>query len=476
MKKIKEECGVYGIISKESSRLANSVYYGLFALQHRGQDSCGITVNDDGIFSTYKDSGIVNDIFTPDILNSLGEGTMALGHVRYGDNKSKDRSNALPIVIDHSKGRMAISYNGSLVNRHELHRELEAEGSIFHTKSDAELISHILTKERLTSSSIEEAVTKGMLKLQGAYSILIMSPSKMIAVRDPHGFRPLSFGICDDGTYVIASETCALDSAGAKIVRDVEPGEIIIFDINGITSIDTHCNKVPKKLCIFEYLYFARPDSVVDGISVHKARANAGAQLYIQNPIEADIVIGVPDSGLDAAIGYARQSGIPYGIGFIKNKYIGRTFIAPGQSTREDKVKIKLNVLAETVRDKRVVLVDDSIVRGTTSLKIVTLLRNAGATEVHLCSSAPMFINTCPYGTDIDSKENLIAFKHSLEEMKKMIGVDSLTFLSNENLPKIIESDDAQGYCSACFDGNYPTKLPTIVEDKYSSKISKKTE
>ncbi|MDD4376668.1 MAG: amidophosphoribosyltransferase [Eubacteriales bacterium] len=473
MRKLNEECGIFGVFAPFTQDVAHTTYYGLFALQHRGQESCGIVVNDDGVFNHYKDSGIVNDIFTPMVINNLGKGNMALGHVRYGTASTKDRLNAQPIVVNHIKGRMAIAHNGSLVNGYDLRRELEMEGSIFHTTGDAEVISHILTKERLKCNSIEEAISSGMDILKGAYSIVVMSPSKLVAARDEYGFRPLCYGQCDDGTYIVASETCALDSVGAKFIRDIEPGEIVIFEKNGIRTITEHCNKKEKRLCIFEYLYFARPDSVVDGVSVHNARLIAGACLAMEHPVQADIVIGVPDSGLDAAIGYARQAGIPYGIGFIKNKYIGRTFIAPGQESREDKVKIKLNVLAQTIKGKRVVLVDDSIVRGTTAARIVKLLREAGATEVHMRSSAPMFLNPCYYGTDIDSRKNLIACNHTLEEMEKIIDVDSLGFLDADHLNMLIGTAPGTGFCSACFDGNYPTEVPgEIQEDKFSKKIS----
>lgn len=473
MGKLNEECGIFGVFAPNIQNVASTTYYGLFALQHRGQESCGIVVNDDGVFTHYKDSGIVNDIFTPEILNGLGDGSAALGHVRYGTADTKDRLNAQPIVINHIKGRMAIAHNGSLVNGYELRRELEMTGSIFHTLGDAEVISHILTKERLNCNSIEEAITNGMNILKGAYSIVVMSPSKLVAARDAFGFRPLCYGQCSDGTYIIASETCALDAVGAKFVRDILPGEIVVFEKEGIRTITDHCNTKPKKLCIFEYLYFARPDSVIDGISVHEARLNAGACLALEKPVQADIVIGVPDSGLDAAIGYSRQSGIPYGIGFIKNKYIGRTFIAPGQAAREDKVRIKLNVLAQTVKDKRVVLVDDSIVRGTTAARIVKLLREAGAKEVHMRSSAPMFLNPCYYGTDIDSRSKLIACNHTLEEMTKIIDVDSLGFLNVDHLNMLIGAEPNEGYCSACFNGEYPTEIPESKPvDKFLKKIS----
>lgn len=477
MSSLREECGVFGVFGTETQNVASTTYYGLFALQHRGQESCGIVVNDDGVFNYYKDAGLVNDVFTPEILQELGEGNMAIGHVRYGTTGKSDRLNSQPIVVNHHKGRMALAHNGNLVNSYELRQELEAEGSIFHTTSDTEVISYIITKERIKSDSIEEAVNASMDKIKGAYSLVIMSPSKLIAVRDELGMRPLCYGQKEDGTYIVASETCALDSVSAKYIRDVEPGEIVIFEKEGIRSIKDHCEKQPHKICIFEYIYFARPDSVVEGKSVHEARLKAGACLAMEHPVQADVVIGVPDSGLDAAIGYSRQSGIPYGIGFIKNKYIGRTFIAPGQKVREDKVRIKLNVVADTVKGKRVVLVDDSIVRGTTSARIVKLLREAGATEVHMRSSAPPFINPCYYGTDIDSKENLIACKHTIPEIEKIIGVDSLGYLDVNHLNMLIGKAPGEGFCHACFSGEYPTEQPgRVVKNKFEKKISEKEE
>ena len=462
MSNLHEECGVFGILAKERCDVASTTYYGLFALQHRGQESCGIVVNDDGLFATHKDNGLVNDVFTPDEMTKLGFGDMAVGHVRYGTTGSANRANAQPIVVNHVKGPMALCHNGNLINSFELRERLELEGSIFHTSSDTEVISYIITKERLTAPSIEEALCRAMRRIQGAYSLVVMSPSKLIAARDPHGFRPLCFGTLPDGSYVIASESCALDAVGASFVRDVEPGEIIVFEKNGMRSIREHCGACKPSLCVFEYIYFARPDSVVDGASVHEARVRAGAFLAKKNPVEADIVIGVPDSGLDAAVGYARESGIPYGIGFIKNRYIGRTFISPGQKSREDKVRIKLNPIASVVRGKRVVLIDDSIVRGTTSKRIVSLLRDAGATEVHFRVTAPPFLNPCYYGTDIDSRDALIACRHTVKEIAEIIGVDSLGFLALEDVHCLADGGTCGGYCDACFSGSYPTQVPTV--------------
>ena len=476
MSSLREECGVFGVFSPQTADVASTAYYGLFALQHRGQESCGIVVNDDGIFQSYKDTGLVNDVFTPQILAELGEGNMAVGHVRYGTTGGNDRSNAQPIVVNHIKGRMALAHNGNIVNCEQLRRELELEGSIFSTTSDTEVISYIITKERLKAPSIEQAVNQAMRRVKGAYSLVILSPSKLIAVRDAHGFRPLCYGKTADGRYVVASESCALDAVSAQFVRDIRPGEILVFDQDGVRSITDHCGKTDGSLCIFEYIYFARPDSVIDGCSVHNARMRAGAFLALEHPVQADVVIGVPDSGLDAAVGYAKQAGIPYEIGFIKNKYIGRTFIQPGQKSREDKVKIKLNPIADVVRGKRVVMIDDSIVRGTTSACIVKLLREEGAKEIHMRVSAPPFLNPCYYGTDIDSRENLIAAKHTVDEIAQIIGVDSLGYLSVESVKQIAKGLHGTGYCTACFDGEYPTEIPeTTSKNRFESKISAQT-
>ncbi len=465
---------VFGIFGTETADVAASVYYGLYALQHRGQASSGIVVNDEGVFHAYKDSGIVNEVFTPNVLRSLGLGQMAVGNVRYGTSDTKDRINAEPVVVNHSKGRMAISLDGKLVNGAELKRERELQGSIFHTGNDAEIISATIIKERITSSSIEEAVDRAMTRLDGAYSLVIMSPQKLIAARDPRGMHPLCYGIRNDGEYVVASETCALNSVGATFVRDVKPGEIVVFSKEGVRSIEEHCGKAEERMCVFEYLYTARPDSVIAGCSVHLARKRAGAYLAKAHPVEADVVIGAPDSGIDAAIGYAEETGIPYGLGLIKNKYIGRTFIDPGQNVREDKVKIKLNPVVETVKGKRVILVDDSIVRGTTMVRVVKLLRDAGATEIHVRSSAPKFLNPCYYGTDISSRASLVACTHSTEEMAKMFGADSLGFLPVEDVFKLGLGGECKGYCAACFNGEYPTPEPaTDASDKYDQKISK---
>ena len=435
--------------------VANISYYGLYALQHRGQESCGIVVNDDGLFASHKDLGLVSEVFSEGILKSLPKGTMAVGHNRYGTTGSTRRSNCQPIEVNHQKGRMAIAHNGNLSNAAELRSALELSGAIFHTTSDTETIAYIVTKERLSAPSIEEAVSRAMNTLEGAYSLILMSPQKLICARDPYGFRPLCYGITEDGMYVAASESCAIKAVGGRIIRDLEPGEILVFSKEGVVSRREHCGSKRKHLCVFEYIYFARPDSVINGLSVHESRLNAGRILAQEKPVDADLVIGVPDSGLDAAFGYSMSSGIPYDIGLIKNKYIGRTFIDPGD--RLDKVKIKLSVVEGVVKDKKIILIDDSIVRGTTSRRIISLLREAGAKEVHMRVCAPPFLYPCFYGTDIDSSENLVACQHTVPEISEMIGADSLAFFPVGKLELLA---GGHNYCSACFDGRYPTGIP----------------
>lgn len=454
LQKVHEECGVFGIYSRQNNDVATKAYHALFALQHRGQESCGIVVNNAGVMRGHRDTGLVNDVFTHTELASLGEGNIAVGHVRYGTTGNTSRRNAQPLTINHIKGSMAIAHNGSLSNNASLRRELELIGSIFHTTSDTEVIAYHITKQRLSSRSIEEAVLNAMAVLEGAYSIVLMSPRKLIGARDPLGFRPLCIGQMGD-SFLLASESCALDAVGAEFLRDVEPGEVVVIDENGLRSLRNYCHEGEKSLCVFEYIYFSRPDSVVDGSSVHIARLRAGSMLALEHPVQADVVIGVPDSGIDAALGYARQSGIPYDIGLIKNKYIGRTFIQPTQEQRESSVHIKLNAVKAAVDGKRVVLIDDSIVRGTTCARLVKLLREAGAKEVHMRVSAPPFLYPCHFGTDIDSQDKLIACKYSIEEIAGIIGVDSLGYLKVEDLAKIPDRYNS-GICSACFTGEYP--------------------
>ena len=471
---VHEECGVFGVMSAKKEQVAELVYYGLYALQHRGQESCGMVVNDDGVFSSYKDLGLVSEVFSKDILSHFPEGTMAVGHVRYGTTGGNTRSNCQPIEVNHQKGKMALAHNGNLSNALELRDRLELSGAIFHTTSDTETIAYMITRERLTAPSIEEAVSRAMKSLEGAYSLVLMSSTKMIAARDPYGFRPLCYGKMSDGAYVVASESCALAAVGAELIRDIQPGEILVFHPSGVESRREHCGKQKKKICIFEYIYFARPDSVIDGVSVHESRIKAGELLAEKYPAETDIVIGVPDSGLDAALGFSKKSGIPYGIGLIKNKYIGRTFISPGQNERLDQVRIKLSPVKSVIDGKRVVLIDDSIVRGTTSRRIVKLLRDAGAREIHMRISAPPFLHPCYYGTDIDSEENLIACHHSAEEIAELIGADSLGYLEVGKLDRLIHCRD---YCAACFHGEYPTKIPTdLRKDRFEQKLSERAQ
>ncbi len=467
---IHEECGVFGVIRPAPADVGRIVYYGLYALQHRGQESCGIVVNDDGVFASHKDLGLVGEVFSRDVLERFPRGAMAVGHTRYGTTGASSRRNCQPIEVNHQKGHMALAHNGNLSNAARLRSELELTGAIFHTTSDTETIAYIITKERLTAPSIEDALSAAMNRLEGAYSLVLMSPQKLICARDPHGFRPLCYGKLPGGGYAAASESCALTAVGAEFVRDLEPGEILIFQGDTVASRREHCGKCPASHCVFEYIYFARPDSVIDGMSVHAARLRAGEVLARTHPVEADVVVGVPDSGLDAALGYSRASGIPYGIGLVKNKYIGRTFIAPGQEYRMDQVRLKLSAVQESVAGKRVVLVDDSIVRGTTSARIAGILREAGALDIHLRISAPPFLNPCYYGTDIDSRETLIACHHSVEEIAKMLGVDSLGYLPASALEELCTC-----HCCACFTGEYPTAVPSDTrKDRFERKLSER--
>ena len=471
---IHEECGVFGVFARETTDVASLAYYALYALQHRGQESAGIAVNDDGVFTAYRDVGLVSEVFPKERLQALGTGSIAVGHVRYGTTGSDNKRNVQPILVNHFKGRMALAHNGNLTNSQELRQKLESSGSIFHTTTDSEVIAYIIVQERLKTSSIEAAVSAAMGHIEGAYSLVISSPTKLIAVRDPHGFRPLCMGHLKDGSVVFASESCALDAIGAEFDRDILPGEIVVADKSGVRSDTSHCGKAEKRLCVFEFIYFARPDSVIDGSSVHIARQRAGAFLALEHPVQADIVIGVPDSGLDAAMGYARQSGIPYGMGFIKNKYIGRTFISPTQDMRENEVNIKLNPIRSVVEGKRVVLIDDSIVRGTTCRRTIDLLRKAGAKEIHMRVSAPPFVSECYYGTDIDDKNKLIANHHTVEEIAEIIGVDSLGYLSIEDVVKLADNTQG-GFCTACFGGGYPTAIPQDSgKDRFECKISER--
>ena len=457
MAKLHEECGVFGIFDPKGNP-ANTTYYGLVALQHRGQEGCGIAVNRDREIYHYKDVGLVNDVFNEEILGKLS-GRMAIGHVRYSTAGGSARENVQPLVLRYIKGTLAISHNGNITNVDEIRKELEHSGAIFQTTADTEIIAYLIARERITAGSIESAVKNAMKKLKGAYSLLVMSPNKLIAARDKWGFRPLQMGKRDDAV-VFASETCAFDAIDAEFVRDIAPGEIVTIEAardggdGYFMTEDTElCDSVPSSMCIFEHIYFARPDSTIQNEVVHECRKRAGAFLAMQAPVDADIVIGVPDSGLSAAQGYSEYSGIPIDTGFIKNKYIARTFIKPTQGAREVAVKMKLNVLKSAVQGKRVIMVDDSIVRGTTSGRIVKLLRDAGAKEVHVRISAPAFKWPCFFGTDIPDRDLLIANNHTTEETRKIINADSLEYLSLENLHNIAPNSSC-GFCDACFTGN----------------------
>jgi amidophosphoribosyltransferase len=455
---IHEECGVFGIYSPVPADLAPLARFGLYALQHRGQESAGIALNDDGVFRACRGVGLVNEVLSSEKLEALGQGNIAVAHVRYATTGADNLRNVQPLIINHHKGSMALAHNGNLTNAFELRTALEQRGSIFHTTTDSEVIAYVIVGQRLCCGSIESAVCAAMDVIHGAYSLVVSSPTKLIAARDPHGFRPLCLGRRADGSVVAASESCALDAVGAAFLRDVEPGEVVMVDENGLHSDRSHCGRSRRSLCVFEYIYFARPDSVLDGKSVCLARQRAGEFLAQEHPVEADVVVGVPDSGLDAAIGYARASGIPYAIGLTKNKYVGRTFIAPTQSERETGVNLKLNPIRSVIEGKRVVLIDDSIVRGTTCRRTVELLRRAGAKEVHMRISAPPFIAPCFYGTDIDSADGLIANHHTVPEIAKLIGADSLGYLSLEHAGLLTGEDS--GFCMACFSGDYPTEIP----------------
>lgn len=454
-----EECGVFGVYAGKTVPIAEMTYLGLYALQHRGQESCGIAVSDDGLFRQHRGDGLVAEVFSEEELSHLGEGSIAVGHVRYSTTGGKNANNIQPVVVCHVKGNMALCHNGNLVNANELRRSYELNGAIFHGTTDTESIIYTIVGERLHTASTEEAVASAMPKLQGAYSCILMTATKLIAFRDPNGFRPLCYGQTAAGEYVVASESCALDAVDAYFIRDIEPGEIMIFSKEGVQSDCRHCGKKPT-LCVFEYIYFARPDSIIQGASVHSARLSAGRSLARESPVDADVVIGVPDSGIDAAVGFSQESGIPYSIGFLKNKYVGRSFIAPSQQLREKAVRIKLNVIRETVAGKRVVLIDDSIVRGTTCARIVKLLRDAGAKEVHMRVCAPPFRHPCFFGTDVDSEENLIACKlHSVKEIAQAIGVDSLAYLSIDAAHALAGENGCE-YCDGCFTGQYPIDIP----------------
>ena len=456
-----EECGVFGMYDLDGNDVASTIYYGLFALQHRGQESCGIAVSDTcgpkGKVTVHKDMGLVNEVFTQDILDSM-KGDIGVGHVRYSTAGASTRENAQPLVLNYVKGTLGLAHNGNLINANDLRKELEYTGAIFQTTIDSEVIAYHIARERLNSKTVEEAVKLAAKKIKGAYALVVISPRKLIGARDPYGFKPLCIGKRDNA-YILASETCALDTLGAEYVRDVLPGEVVtITPEKGIVSDTSLClPKGQEARCIFEYIYFARPDSQIDGVGVYHSRIMAGRFLAIDSPVEADLVVGVPESGNAAALGYALESGIPYGKAFVKNGYVGRTFIKPKQSNRESSVKIKLNVLREAVEGKRIIMIDDSIVRGTTSDRIVRMLREAGATEVHVRISSPPFLWPCYFGTDIPEREQLIAYNRTIDQIREVIGADSLGYLE---IPRLEEIADGLSICKGCFTGKYPIEPP----------------
>ena len=454
-----EECGVFGAYDMDGGDVAPTVYYGLFALQHRGQESCGIAVTDtygERKVRSKKGLGLVNEVFDEESLHSL-HGNLGVGHVRYSTAGGSRAENAMPLVINYVKGVLAIAHNGNLTNAVELRHELEHTGAIFQTTIDSEVIAYHIARERLKAPNVEGAVKNAMKKIKGAYALVVISPRKMIGARDPFGLKPLCIGKRDN-TYVLASESCALAAIDAEFVRDVEPGEIVSITKDGISSdMSMAIDPAKQARCIFEYIYFARMDSTLDGVNVYHARMTAGRALAESYPVDADLVVGVPDSGLVAARGYSEQSGIPNGMAFHKNSYVGRTFIKPRQSERESSVRIKLNVIPEVVRGKRIVMVDDSIVRGTTCANIIRMLKKAGATEVHVRISSPPFLYPCYFGTDVPSNEQLIAHSHTTEQIREMIGADSLGYME---IDKLRDMAGDLSYCDACFTGNYPMEVP----------------
>lgn len=458
--KLGEECGVFGIYDFDGNDVASSIYYGLFALQHRGQESCGIAVSDTngpkGLVKSAKGMGLVNEVFTEDAIDEM-HGNIGIGHVRYSTAGESSRENAQPLVLNYIKGTLVLAHNGNLINALELREELAYGGAIFQTTIDSEVIAYHIARERVNEKTAEEAVARAMKKIQGAYSLVVMSPRKLMGARDPYGFKPLCIGKRDNA-YILVSESCALDTIGAEFVRDVLPGEIVTITEKGIESDTSLC--LPKEQragCIFEYIYFARPDSRIDGVGVYHSRVMSGRYLAMDSPVEADLVVGVPESGNAAALGYSLQSGIPYGTAFVKNSYVGRTFIKPKQSSRESSVKVKLNILKEAVDGKRVIMIDDSIVRGTTSDRIVSMLKEAGAREVHMRVSSPPFLWPCYFGTDVPARKQLIAYKRSIEEIRGIIGADSLGYLEIERLSEMVEG---LPICKGCFTGTYPLNPP----------------
>jgi amidophosphoribosyltransferase len=454
----KHYCGVFGILGHPNA--AELTYYGLYALQHRGQESAGIVTSDGKTFRKHLGMGLVPQIFTGEILHGL-VGPMAIGHTRYSTTGSSNLQNAQPLVVNCARGPIAIAHNGNLTNAAELRAELEEAGSIFQTTVDSEIIVHLLAQP--TAEGQPNSLVQALRRIQGAYSLVILTADELIGVRDPHGFRPLSIGRLNGGAWVLSSETCAFDLIGAKLVRDVEPGEVVIINRDGLRSEKPFADHARRAFCIFEYVYFARPDSVITGQSVYAARVRMGRQLAREHPIEADIVVPVPDSGNYAALGYSLESGIPYEMAFVRNHYVGRSFLQPSQLIRDFNVKVKLNLIAELVRGKRVIIVDDSIVRGTTSKARVTSLKEAGAREVHVLVSCPPHMHPCVYGIDFPDRSKLMAATHSTDEIRRYLHADSLGYLSLEGM--VAAAGQPRGaFCLACYDGDYPVPYDPALD------------
>lgn len=459
--KFRDECGVFGIFGHPEA--ANLSYLGLYALQHRGQESCGIVSSDGDKLRTHKGMGLVADVFKNDEIFQQLPGSSAIGHVRYSTAGGNDLKNAQPIVVDYARGSIAVAHNGNLVNAQEVRNDLETRGSIFSTTADTEVIIHLLAHAR--SDSLIDRITEALQIVKGAYSLVFLTETRMVAVRDPHGFRPLILGKLD-GAYIVASETCALDLIEAEFIREIEPGEMILVDKSGLKSFRPFA-KVPTAACIFELIYFARPDSRIFGHQVYSVRKEFGRQLAREYGVEADVVIPIPDSGTPAAIGYAEETGIPFQLGLIRNHYVGRTFIEPQQSIRHFGVKIKLNPVRDEIEGKRVVVIDDSIVRGTTARKIIKMIRNAGAREVHMRISSPPTSFPCYYGIDTPTRKELISSSHTVEEINRYITADTLGYLSHEGM--LTAAGACLGvegkFCHACFSGQYPVKFPRLKSD-----------
>lgn len=469
MSELHDECGVFGIFTNDASvNIVEETYLSLYALQHRGQVGAGIAVNNNGNIIYHKDFGMIPEALPERELLRLGNGRIAIGHVKYSSGEQVDHENLAPLVMRYIKGQLALCINGALTNYHELRNDLNQGAAIFQSNGDTEVIAYLIARARINTSSIEEAVRQAVCRLNGAYALVMMSPSKLIGVRDPMGIRPLCYGKIGS-SYVIASESCVFDSMGGEFIRDIQPGEMLVIDSEGVHSYTDGCGG-KTALCMFEYVFFSRPDSVVDGVSVNQARQRAGKLLAKQHPVEADIVCGVPDCGIESAIGYAMESGIPYATGLIKNKYIGRAF-NDRKKNSEYLMRIKLNALKNNVNGKRVIVIDDSILKGKTSRHIVELLRNAGAKEIHMRIASPPFISPCYLNSDTTSKDKLIASTKSIDEMRDYMGADSLGFLSVESMREIAK-ESKLGFCDACFTGNYPMDVSdTSREDKYSRKI-----